>query len=458
MIEQKENKMGVMPVDQLIISMSLPIMISMLVQALYNIIDSIFVAKISEEALTAVSMAFPIQNLMIAIGVGTAVGVNALLARSLGARNFKKVNRIAENAVFLIGVSYLIFLVIGLFGVKLFYESQTDIVSIVQYGREYLSICCCFSFGIFTQLMFERMLQATGKTFYTMLTQGSGAIVNIVLDPILIFGVGPFPKMGVSGAALATVVGQIVAGVLAIVFNQKKNHEVKIQMKGFRTDAQIIKEIYQIGVPSIVMQAIGSIMNYGMNLILLSFTSTASAVFGVYFKLQSFIFMPVFGLNNGIIPIIAYNYGAGKRSRVIQTMKHSIVYAMSVMAVGIVLFQIIPVPLLRLFSASDKMIEIGVPALRIISISFIFAGFCIACGSAFQALGKAVYSMINSIARQLIVLLPTAYVLAQFGNVNYVWWAFPIAEIMSLCMTVILLRKIYREIISKIGGSLWENH
>lgn len=458
MLEQKENKMGVMPVDQLIISMSLPIMISMLVQALYNIIDSIFVAKISEEALTAVSMAFPIQNLMIAIGVGTAVGVNALLARSLGARNFKKVNRIAENAVFLIGVSYLIFLVIGLFGVKLFYESQTDIVSIVQYGREYLSICCCFSFGIFTQLMFERMLQATGKTFYTMLTQGSGAIVNIVLDPILIFGVGPFPKMGVSGAALATVVGQIVAGVLAIVFNQKKNHEVKIQMKGFRTDAQIIKEIYQIGVPSIVMQAIGSIMNYGMNLILLSFTSTASAVFGVYFKLQSFIFMPVFGLNNGIIPIIAYNYGAGKRSRVIQTMKHSIVYAMSVMAVGIVLFQIIPVPLLRLFSASDKMIEIGVPALRIISISFIFAGFCIACGSAFQALGKAVYSMINSIARQLIVLLPTAYVLAQFGNVNYVWWAFPIAEIMSLCMTVILLRKIYREIISKIGGSLWENH
>ena len=447
----KENKMGTMPIDKLIVSMSLPIMISMLVQALYNIVDSIFVAKISEDALTAVSMAFPIQNLMIAVGAGTAVGVNALLARSLGQKDFDRVNRIAENAVFLVVLSYAAFLLIGLFLVEPFYRSQTDIESIITYGKDYMVVVCCFSFGIFTQLMFERMLQATGKTVYTMFTQGVGAIINIILDPIFIFGLFGMPKLGVTGAAVATVIGQIVAGIMAAAINQLKNHEVNINMLGFRPSGSIIKMIYGIGVPSIVMQAIGSIMNYGMNVILISFSSTATAVFGVYFELQSIVFMPAFGFNNGVIPVIAYNYGAGSRDRVVKTMKHSVVYVMGLLLVGLVVFQTIPEPLLRLFEASDNMIVLGVPALRTISLSFIFAGFCIACGSAFQALGKAVYSMIISVARQLIVLLPVAYMLAQLGNVNYVWWAFPIAELMSLAMTVLFLIILNKKVISKIG-------
>lgn len=446
----KENKMGVMPIDKLIISMSLPIMISMLVQALYNIVDSIFVAKISEDALTAVSMAFPIQNLMIAVGAGTAVGVNALLARSLGEKDYDRVNKIAENAVFLVVLSYAAFLLIGLFLVEPFYRSQTDIESIIKYGKDYMVVVCCFSFGIFTQLMFERMLQATGKTIYTMITQSVGAVINIILDPILIFGLFGMPKLGVTGAAVATIIGQIAAGIMAAAINHLKNHEVNINMLGFRPSGHIIKMIYGIGVPSIVMQAIGSVMNYGMNVILISFSSTATAVFGVYFKLQSFVFMPAFGFNNGVIPVIAYNYGAGSRERVVKTMKHSVAYIMGLLFVGLIVFQAIPEPLLRLFEASDNMLALGVPALRIISLSFIFAGFCIACGSAFQALGKAVYSMIVSVARQLIVLLPVAYMLSKLGNVDYVWWAFPIAEIMSLIMTVLFLVILNKKVISKI--------
>ena len=453
----KENKMGIMPIDKLIVSMSLPIMISMLVQALYNIVDSIFVAKISEDALTAVSMAFPIQNLMIAVGAGTAVGVNALLARSLGEKDFDRVNKIAENAVFLVALSYAAFLLIGLFLVEPFYRSQTDIESIIQYGKDYMVVVCCFSFGIFTQLMFERMLQATGKTIYTMCTQGIGAVINIILDPILIFGLFGMPKLGVTGAAVATVIGQIAAGIMAASINHFKNHEVNIRMRGFRPSGHIIKMIYGIGVPSIVMQAIGSVMNYGMNVILISFSSTATAVFGVYFKLQSFVFMPAFGFNNGVIPIIAYNYGAGSRERVVRTMKHSVAYIMGLLFVGLIVFQTIPGPLLRLFEASDNMLAIGVPALRIISLSFIFAGFCIACGSAFQALGKAVYSMIVSVARQLVVLLPVAYLLSRLGNVDYVWWAFPIAEAMSLAMTILFLIILNKKVISKIGNDINDN-
>ena len=427
----EENKMGIMPMNKLIISMSLPIMISMLVQALYNIVDSVFVAMINENALTAVSMAFPIQNLMLAVGVGTAVGVNALLARSLGEGDYEKVNKIAENAVFLVVLSYLAFLIIGLFLIELFYRSQTDIEEIVIYGKEYLTICCCLSFGIFTQVMFERLLQATGKTVYTMFTQGIGAIVNIIMDPILIFGLFGLPKMGVAGAAAATVIGQIVGGILSVWFNQSKNYEVRIQMKGFRPSS--------------------SVMNYGMNRILIAFTSTATAVFGVYFKLQSFIFMPVFGLNNGVIPIIAFNYGAKNKERVISAIKHSVVYAVTIMILGLILFQTVPGPLLQMFSASETMIKLGIPALKIISLSFILAGFCIASGSVFQALGKSVYSMFVSVARQLVVLLPVAYGLAKLGDVNLVWWAIPIAELMSLAMTVFFMLKVFRKIIFQIG-------
>lgn len=449
----EENKMGVMPVNKLIISMSLPIMASMLVQALYNIVDSIFVAKLNENALTAVSMAFPIQNLMIAVGVGTAVGVNALLARSLGEKDYEKVNRIAENSVFLVCISYLLFLLIGIFLAEPFYRSQTDITEIVTYGKDYLSICCCCSFGVFTQVMFERLLQATGKTFYTMITQGVGAIVNIILDPIMIFGLLGFPRMGVAGAAAATVIGQIVAGILSVYLNHTKNYEVKIQMKGFRPDAPVIGQIYKIGVPSIIMQAIGSVMTYGMNLILISFTSTATAVFGVYFKLQSFVFMPVFGLNNGVIPIVAYNYGAQRGDRVMKAIKLSILYAVSIMMVGFLVLQIAPKTLLLWFEASETMLSIGIPALRTISLSFILAGFCIACGSVFQALGCSIYSMFVSVARQLVVLLPAAFLLSRLGDVNLVWWAFPIAELMSLAMTVFFMMKVYRDIISKIAHS-----
>ena len=447
----QENKMGTMPIDKLIISMSLPIMISMLVQALYNIVDSIFVAQISENALTAVSMAFPIQNLMIAVGVGTAVGVNALLARSLGERDFDKVNKIAENAVFLVLLSYLLFLIIGLFFAEPFFRSQTDIEEIVLYGKQYLTVCCCLSFGCFTQLMFERMLQATGKTVYTMITQTTGAVINIILDPILIFGLFGFPKMGITGAAAATVIGQMIAAVLAVFINQTRNKEIQLSLKGFHPDGTIIGQIYAIGVPSIVMQAIGSVMNYGMNRILISFSSTATAVFGVYFKLQSFVFMPAFGLNNGVIPVMAYNYGAGSRERVVKTLRHTVTYAVCIMAVGLLIFQLFPTQLLKMFSASDTMLSLGVPALRIISLSFILAGFGISCSSIFQALGKAIYSMFVSIARQLVALLPVAYFLAQFGNVNLIWWSFPIEELISIIMTILFMFRIFRTIVNKIG-------
>lgn len=450
-IVKEENKMGVMPVNKLLISMSLPMMASMLVQALYNIVDSIFVSRINENALTAVSLAFPLQTLMIALGAGTGVGINAMLSKSLGEKDFDKANKTATNGVFLAVVSYIIFFVVGLLAVKPFYASQTTDAQIIEYGHQYLTIACCFSFGMYAQFVFEKLLQSTGKTIFTMLTQGTGAIINIILDPIFIFGYFGVPKMGVAGAAIATVIGQIVAGIIAFIINQKVNTEIHVNFRGFKPDKRIIGQIYIVGIPSIIMQSIGSIMTYGMNRILMVFTSTAAAVFGVYFKLQSFIFMPVFGLNNGMVPIIAYNYGAGKKDRLLKTEKLSIVYAVGIMFVGFLVFQIFPAQLFALFDASETMLSIGIPALRAISISFLLAGFCIIEGSVFQALGNGVYSMLVSIARQLVVLLPVAYLLARLGNVNYVWWAFPIAELMSMTMTTIFRIKIGKKIIRHIG-------
>ncbi len=447
----RENKMGVMPVNRLLISMSLPMMISMLVQALYNIVDSVFVSRIDENALTAVSLAFPLQTLMIALGTGTGVGVNALLSKSLGEKDYDKANKAAVNGVFLSAVSYVLFLLVGLFAVGPFYHTQTTDAAITAYGKQYLTIVCCFSFGMYTQFIFERLLQSTGKTIYTMITQGTGAIINIILDPILIFGLFGLPKMGVAGAAAATVIGQVLAGIFAIIVNHKKNTEIELRFKGFKPDKRTIGQIYIVGVPSIIMQAIGSVMTYGMNRILMGFTSTAAAVFGVYFKLQSFIFMPIFGLNNGMVPIVAYNYGAKNKERLIKTVKLSILYAMGIMCIGFLVFQIFPAQLFSLFDASEQMLTIGVPALRTISVSFLLAGFCIICGSVFQALGNGVYSMLTSLARQLFVLLPVAYLLARTGNVNNVWWSFPIAELVSLTMTVIFLLRINRNIISRIG-------
>lgn len=449
--EVTENKMGIMPVNRLLISMSLPMMISMLVQALYNVVDSIFVSRINENALTAVSLAFPLQSLMISLGTGTGVGINALLSKSLGEKDIKKANKVAANGVLLALVSYVIFLLIGLTAVKPFYRSQTTDIQILEYGYQYLTVVCCCSFGMYGQFIFERLLQSTGKTVYTMITQSTGAVINIILDPILIFGYFGMPQMGVMGAAAATVIGQIVAAVLAFFINRKKNTEISLEFKGFRPDKKIIGQIYAVGIPSIIMQAIGSVMTYGMNRILMVFTSTAAAVFGVYFKLQSFIFMPIFGLNNGMVPIIAYNYGAGKKDRLVKTMKLSITYAVGIMLAGVLVFQLFPANLFALFEASETMLAIGIPALRTISLSFLVAGFCIVCGSVFQALGNGVYSMTVSIARQLVVLLPTAYLLSRLGNVNYVWWAFPIAEIASLVMSLIFLMKINKEIISHIG-------
>lgn len=451
MEQARENKMGVMPVNKLLITMSLPMMASMLVQALYNIVDSIFVSRINENALTAVSLAFPVQTLMVAVGVGTCVGINAVLSRALGEKKQETVNKTAGNGMLLMAVSYIVFLLVGIFGTNPFYLSQTDDAQIVQYGYEYLSVVCCLSFGMFAQFTFERLLQSTGKTFYIMITQGIGAVINIILDPIFIFGLFGMPRMGVRGAAVATVIGQITAGILAFTINHKKNDEIQITRQALKPDAEIIKLIYKIGVPSIIMQAIGSVMTYGMNRILITFSSTATAVFGVYFKLQSFIFMPVFGMNNGLVPILAYNYGAGNKDRFVNSLKCGIKYAVGIMAVGLIIFQTIPDMLLRLFDASEDMLAIGVPALRTISYSFVFAGFGIVCGTAFQALGSATYSMMVSIARQLVVLLPAAYLLALSGDVTNVWWAFPIAELMSLLMTVIFLNRINRQVIRHIG-------
>ncbi|MBQ7839237.1 MAG: MATE family efflux transporter [Lachnospiraceae bacterium] len=447
----KENKMGVMPVNKLLLSMSLPMMVSMLVQALYNIVDSMFVARINENALTAVSLAFPIQMLLTAFGVGTGVGVNALLSRSLGEKDFKTANRAAANGLFLSVVTYLVFLVVGLFIARPFYLSQTKDEQIVEYGVQYLSIVCIFSIGMLLQMMLEKLLQSTGKTMFTMITQSTGAVINIVFDPILIFGLFGFPKMGIAGAAAATIFGQCVSCVMAIIFNLKFNREISLNLKGFKPDLQIIGKIYAVGLPSIVMQAIGSVMNYGMNRILIGFSSTATAVFGVYYKVQSFVFMPVFGLNNGMVPIIAYNYGAGKKDRVIRTVRLSVMYAVLIMAAGVAVFQLAPKFLLGLFAASDHMLEIGVPALRIISLSFLFAAFGIVSSSFFQALGNGVYSMFVSLTRQLIVLLPVAFLLSMTGNVQMVWFAFPIAEIFSFALSIFFTVRITKKVVNHIG-------
>ena len=454
--ESQENKMGVMPVNRLLLNMSLPMMVSMLVQALYNIVDSIFVAKLSENALTAVSLAFPIQTLLIALGTGTGVGINSLLSKQLGEKDFKQVSKTAMNGIFLAVMSYIVFVIVGIVGVRPFYASQVKDADpeILTLGVQYLMIVCVCSFGLYAQLIFEKLLQSTGKTLYSMITQAVGAVTNIILDPILIFGLLGMPKLGVAGAAIATVIGQIVGGVLGLIFNIKVNKEITLSVKGFKPDLRTIGNIYKVGVPSIIMQAIGSVMTYGMNKILITFSSTATAVFGVYFKLQSFFFMPVFGLNNGLIPIVAFNYGAGKRSRVIRAIKCSLVYAFTLLLVGFIVFETVPAVLLGMFEASDEMLAIGVPALRIIGVHFLIAWFCIIAGSVFQALGNGVYSMVVSVARQLVVLLPVAFLLARLGGLHAVWWAFPIAELMSFCASTLFMIMINRKVISTIPDNV----
>lgn len=446
----KENKMGVMPVPKLLISMSLPMIISMLVQALYNIVDSIFVAQLNEQALTAVSLAFPVQNLMIAVAAGTGVGINALLSKSLGEKKHEQANAIARNGIFLALLSCMVFAILGLIGSRPFFQVQTTDELIVEYGAQYMSVVTIASLGVFMQITFERLLQSTGKTIFNMVTQGTGAIINIILDPILIFGWFGFPKMGVTGAAVATVIGQWVAALLGIVFNHKFNREINASMKGFKPCKKTIGAVYKIGVPSIIMQSINSVTTFAMNNILLMFNSTAATVFGVYFKLQSFVFMPVFGLTNGMIPIVAYNYGARNKKRIKDTLKLSIGIAVGIMLVGVIIFQTAPTTLLRMFDASELMIEIGVPALRIISLSFIFAGYSIICSAVFQALGNGVYSLIISVARQIVVIIPVAFIFAKLFGLGMVWWSYPIAEIVSVVVCTIFLKRIFKEKVASL--------
>ena len=455
---QKGNKMGYMPIPRLVLTMSLPMMLSMMMQALYNVVDSIWVSRVCEEALTAVSLAFPIQNLMIGVATGTGVGINALISRALGAKQSDRANKIAANGMFLALCSAAAFLLIGLFVTPLFFQRQAapneaDPASLLvyRYGVDYLTICAGASLGVFGQITTERLMQSTGKTTLSMTTQLTGAIINMILDPLLILGIGPFPRLETRGAAIATVTGQFCAFFLGLILNHRFNKEVRIHWKGFRPDGHIIGEIYKIGVPSIIMIAIGSLMNYFLNRILRAFSFTAVAVFGAYFKLQSFVFMPVFGLNNGTIPIIAFNYGAGNRKRMTQTVCFAMVLACSIMALGTVLMWLMPETMLRLFDASDDMMAIGVPALERISLCFVPAGFCIAMGSVFQAVGRSYYSMIVSFARQLIVLLPAAYLLSKTGSVDNVWWAFPIAEIVSVIVSSLSYAHVYRTLIAHVG-------
>ena len=451
MEQPKENKMGTMPVNKLLVTMSLPMVISMIVQALYNIVDSIFVSRLSEDALTAVSMAFPMQNLMISVAVGTGVGINAMLSRALGEKKFEAANKTAENGIFIEVLGYVLFLLIGIFVTKPFFLAQAGAGDIANMGIEYTRICLLMSFGIFMQIGFERILQSTGRTIFTMITQSTGAIINIILDPILIFGLFGMPKMGVAGAAIATVTGQICSAILAITFNLTKNPDVHISFKGFKPQIIFVKNILSVGIPSIIMSSVGSAMTFGMNKILITFSSTAVAVFGVYFKLNSFVFMPVFGLNNGMVPIVSYNYGAQNKKRLTKTIKLAIMYAVCIMFIGIMLFQFIPDVLLRLFDASDHMLEIGIPALRVISLSFAFAGICIVISSSLQALGHGFLSMMISITRQLIILLPSAYILAKFGGIHAVWWSFNIAEIASLTLSLLFFKHMYNKIIKHLG-------
>ena len=445
--QPRENKMGYMPINKLLLSMAVPMMISMLVQALYNVVDSVFVSYVGEDALTAVSLAFPIQNLMISIAVGTSVGVNALLSKSLGEKRQDAANRAADNGLFLALLSTVAFMLFGAFCSGPFFASQTKDPQILRYGTEYLSVVCVFCFGMFFQVMLDKILISTGKTMLTMFTQGLGAIFNIIFDPLFIFGIGPFPKMGVTGAAVATVLGQIAAMALSLFFNLKKNPEVQLTLRGFRPHLPTIQRIYAVGVPSILMSSIGSVMTLAINNILMAFSSTATAVFGVYFKLQSFVFMPVFGLNNGMVPIISYNYGARNKPRVYATFRYAVIYATTIMLVGLAIFQLLPNQLLNIFNASDEMLRIGDVALRVISPSFLFAGAAIVASSMFQALGNGVFSLIVSVGRQLVVLVPVAYLLSLTGRLELVWWAFPIAEIASVLLSLLFLRRIFRTVI-----------
>ena len=441
----RENKMGVMPVGKLLINMALPMIISMLVQALYNIVDSIYVSQISESAVTALSLAFPVQNMQIGFGVGIGVGINSLLSKSLGEGNQEAANRTAGNGMILMFIITAVFMLFGIFGVRPFYEMQSSVAETVEGGIAYTRICCLLVLGSFMQLYAERLLQATGRTVLTMVTQATGAIINIILDPVFIFGWFGLPAMGIAGAAIATVIGQWTAAFLGLYFNEKHNPDVQFGRRYAKLDGRIVKGILTVGIPSIVMNAVGSVMNFGMNQILQGFTETATSVFGIYFKLQSFFFMPLFGINGATISIIAFNYGARKPERIMKTLKIACAAALGLMFAGLLAFQLVPDLLLGMFNPSDEFLVIGRAALRTISWSFPIAAICISLSASFQAMGNGMYATITSLARQMLVLLPVAYLMSLTGNVNNVWWAYPIAEIVSGSVTMFFFVRIYRQ-------------
>ncbi|MCI8829144.1 MAG: MATE family efflux transporter [Ruminiclostridium sp.] len=442
-----ENKMGVMPIHRLLLTMSGPMMLSMLIQALYNVVDSMFVSYINESALTAVSLAYPVQNLMIAVATGTGVGVNALLSRSLGEKNYEAANRAAGNALFLSGLSCVLFSVFGTIFARAYFALQVTDPEIISLGKDYLFYIMLFSVGGFGQVMFSRLLQSTGKTFYSMVIQLAGAVLNIILDPLLIFGLGGFPALGVAGAAIATVVSQMVGMALGVYFNLKKNPEIQFSLSDLRPSLPIIARIYSVGVPSILLQTVASLLTFGLNQILVSFSETATAVYGVYFKLQGFAFLPIIGMNNGMVPIVAYNYGARKPERIVQTIRLAICYAVGIMVVAVVIFQLWPDKLLGIFRASEAMLAIGVPALKTLSLCFLVGGFTIVSSSVFQALGMGLLSMTISVVRQLLLVLPLAYMFSLSGKLDLVWWSFPVAEVLAGALAAVFLRRAYLRVI-----------
>ena len=450
-METRENKMGVLPEGKLLAGMAIPMMFSMLFQALYNVVDSYFVSRVSQDAFNALSLAFPLQALIIALGGGTGLGVNALISRSLGEKDRETADRVANTGVVLFALCAVLFAIVGFTCSGPFFRAQTDVAGIVEAGTTYCTICLGFSAGIFFQFCFERFLQATGRTTLSMATQVTGALINIVMDPILIFGYLGFPAMGVKGAAIATVLGQFVAAGIGLVMNLKRNPEIRLRLSDMRFRGDIAAEVYRIGFPSIVMQSISSVLVFSLNQILLTFSTVATAVYGAYFKLQSFIFMPVFGLNNGMIPIISFNYGARRPDRVKKTIRLSVFTAMSIMAVGLLLFELFPAQLLRIFNASDEMLAQGIPALRIIATHFVLAGFCIIAGTVCQAIGNPTYSLIISVCRQMVVLLPAAYLLSLTRRLELVWLAFPIAELASVALSTYYLRRTMKTMHEKLG-------
>lgn len=448
--------MGTQPISKLLLSMSIPMMLSMLVQALYNVVDSVFVARISEAQfeLTAVSTAFPIQNLMIAFGTGMGVGFTTLISKSLGEGNPKRAARAGAQGMLIEAFIVLVFTFVGLFGARPFMESQTSNHQIIEFGTQYLSICCTFCFGIFIEITFEKLLQSTGKTLQSMLSQAIGAIINIILDPILIFGLLGAPEMGIKGAAVATVIGQMCSAAVAMAFHFGMNKELRIRLSDFKPHKKLLVKVLLVGLPSSLMVAIGSIMNYCMNRILFSIEAVgemATTVFGIYFKLQSFLIMPVVGLNNGMVPIVAFNFGAKNKDRIMKTIIASVAIAVCIMLCGICVFQFAPDTLLTLFGAEDEMMEMGITALRTISLCFVFAGFCIIISSVFQALGNGIVSMVISFVRQIVVLVPVAFLFARFGTLEMVWLSFPIAECVAMILCVVLFIHYYKKLIKPLG-------